>query len=127
MAVKVLRPDKDFVLIPFIKGSGQAKAIIWPGMGAKYGSMNYFVMKPGEQNVPHLHENAEDMFYIAQGQGVIIDYDAKQEHSFEKGCFVYVEPGTMHAAVSHGPDDYISIGGPSPIDYEMYRKAGLKW
>ena len=127
MAIKVLSPDKDFVRIPFVKGHGDARAIIWPGMGAKYGSMNYFIMKPGEENVPHAHKDCEDMFYIAQGCGVIIDFDTNIKHPFKKGCFIFVEPGTQHAAVSFGPEDYISVGGPSPIDYEMYKKAGLKW
>jgi len=126
MAVKVLRPEKDFVLLPYVKG-GIAKAIIWPGMGAKFGSMNYFVMEPGGENVPHSHKDAEDMFYIASGTGVIVDYDNNIEHPFEPGCFVYVEPNTMHAAINRSNENYISIGGPSPIDYEMYKKAGLKW
>ena len=66
-------------------GHGDARAIIWPGMGAKYGSMHYFVMKPGEENVPHAHGDAEDMFYIAQGKGVVIDFDKNIRHLFEKG------------------------------------------
>jgi|AntRauTorcE11898_2_1112593.scaffolds.fasta_scaffold21724_2 quercetin dioxygenase-like cupin family protein len=121
MSVKVLRPEKDFVLIPYVK-EGTAKAIIWPGMGAKYGVMNYFVMKPGGENVPHKHDDSEDMFYIAQGQGVVADLDNNIEHPIEAGCFVYVEPGTMHAAKSYGPDDYISIGGPTPPDPEMFKE-----
>jgi hypothetical protein len=38
---------------------------------------------------------------------------------------VYVVPGTPHAAKSFGPEDYISVGGPSPPDMEVYEKAGL--
>jgi len=124
MTVKILNPDKDFVEIPLIKG-GMAKAIIWPGMGAKHGTMHYFVMKPGEENVHHVHDEAEDMFYIVQGKGVIVDGNNGKEHPFQKGDFVYVSPGTPHAAKSFGPEDYISVGGPTPPDLSIYKKAGL--
>ncbi len=123
MVIKVLRIDKDFVKIPLVKG-GFAKAIVWPGMGAKYGSLNYFLMKPGQENVPHVHEKSEDIFYIAQGKGVAVDVDNNIEHPIEKGCVVYVEPGTTHTMKSSGPEDYISIGGPCPPDPKSYK--GMK-
>lgn len=127
MSIKILKPEKDFVTLPFVDGSqGVAKAIIWPGMGAKFGSMHYFVMPPGEKNVPHSHETMEDMFYVVQGKGYIIDGDNKK-HYFTKGDFVYVPPKCIHAVVSEGPEDFISVGGPTPPDAEMYKKAGLKW
>jgi len=121
MAIKILKADKDFVEIPLVKG-GTAKAIIWPGMGAKHGSMHYIVMKPGEENIMHKHKESEDMFYIVQGSGVVVDGDTEEEHPFEKGDFVFVEPNTKHAVKSLGPEDYISVGGPSPADIEVYRK-----
>lgn len=124
MSIKILDPEKDYVEIPLIKG-GMAKAIIWPGMGAKYGSMHYFVMKPGEENVLHSHSNEEDMFYVVQGNGVIVDATNGAEHKFKKGDFVYVAPNIVHAVKSLGPEDFISVGGPSPADMEIYIKAGL--
>lgn len=123
MAIKVLRVDRDFVKIPLVKGSF-ARAVVWPGMGAKYGAMNYFVMKPGEENVPHIHEKSEDIFYVIQGKGVAIDGDAELKHPIEKGCVVYVEPGTTHMVRSLGPGDYLSVDFQCPPDFKLYR--GLK-
>ncbi len=127
MSIKILDPEVDYVELPLVEGGeGVAKAIIWPGMGAKYGSMNYFVMPPGEKNVLHSHKEEEDMFYVVQGSGYILDGD-KNKHTFKKGDFVYVTPGEPHAVVSEGPEDFISVGGPTPPDEELYKKAGLDW
>ena len=124
MAIKILKIERDFVEIPLIKG-GMAKAIIWPGMGAKYGSMHYFRMAPGQENVLHSHETEEDMFYIVQGSGVVLDGNTGIEHPFVQGNFVFVEPKTLHAVKAFGTEDYISVGGPTPADMNIYIKAGL--
>ena len=120
MSIKVLDPEKNFKLLPYTEGKGVAKAIIWPGMGAKLGSMHYFVMAPGARNVPHKHPEAEDMFYVVQGQGVVIDFDQGKEYPFKKGDFVFIPAGITHAVRSDGPEDFISVGGPSPADEAMY-------
>jgi len=124
MAIRILKLNKDYVLIPLIKG-GMAKAIIWPGMGAKFASMHYVEMKPGEENILHMHEYSEDVFYVVQGRGVVVDGNTGKEYPFEKGNFVYVEPGTIHAVKSFGPENFISVGGPAPPDTDLYIKAGL--
>lgn len=121
MNIKVINPEKEYVKLPYTQGKGIAKAVIWPGMGAKHGSMHYFLMEPGAKNVPHRHPVSEDMFYVLQGSGVIVDYDQNIEHPFTRGNFIYVPAGVNHAVHSEGPDDYISVGGPCPIDHAMYK------
>jgi len=125
MAIKVLRVDRDFVKIPLVKG-GFARGVIWPGMGAKYAGMNYFVMKPGEENVPHIHERSENIFYVIQGRGLAIDGDAGIEHPIEKGCVVYVQPRTTHMVRSLGPKDYISVDFQCPPDLKLYERLKVK-
>ena len=120
MSIKILNPEKDYVLLPLTKGEGYAKAIIWPGMGAKHGTMNYIYMKAGAENVPHVHPTQEDMFYVVQGSGVVVDCDQNIEYQFKKGDFVYIPPGVTHTVISHGPEDYISVGGPCPVDKNVY-------
>ena len=123
MVIKILDVDKDYADLPLVK-KGVARAVVWPGMGAKYGSMHYFVMIPGEENLPHFHERSEDIFYIIQGKGAVMDLDKNIEYPIEEGCVVYIEPGTKHMVKSYGPKDLMTIGGPRPFDLKLYK--GLK-
>lgn len=126
MGIKVLHVDRDFVRIPLVPG-GDARAVVWPGMGAKNAGLNYVVMKPGQENVPHLHKVSEDIIYVIQGQGLAVDFDAGVEHPFTKGSVIYVTPGTRHTIKATGSEDYIVVGTLAPADTEMLTKAGLKW
>lgn len=125
MGVKVFRLDKDYVRIPH--PIGDKRVIVWPGVGAKYGSFNFFKMKAGNQSLPHVHDSSEDIFYVLQGKGTIVDLNKEIEYSIEKGCVVFVEPGTRHVIKSLGKTDYADIGAICPPDINMYKKAGLKW
>lgn len=125
MAIKILRVEKDFVKIPLIKGHW-AKAIIWPGMGAKNASIHYVEYAKGQESVGHIHPYSEDVFYIVRGKAIVLDETNSVEHPVEEGCVVYVEPGTKHMVRSL-TDGFLNVGGPCPPDKEMYIRAGLKW
>jgi quercetin dioxygenase-like cupin family protein len=127
MSIKVLNVNKDFVRIPFIPG-GDARIVIWPGMGAKYASYHYFIMKPGQETIAHAHEKSEDFIYIIQGRGEVVDVDKGTAYPFEPGCIIYIEPKVTHILRCNkdSPDDYIAVGGPCPPDPELYRAAGKR-
>lgn len=126
LRVRILCLDKDYVELPLIVGA-KAKFLVWPGMGAKYRSMNYVTMKAGQENVPHSHLKSEDFFYCLSGNCVIADLETGEEHPFGPGDVIYIDVGVPHAVKSFGPTDYISVGGPCPPDYEFFRRAGIKW
>ncbi|HYE81407.1 MAG TPA: cupin domain-containing protein [Clostridia bacterium] len=123
MAIKVITRD-NFAKIPYIKGKF-AKALVWPGMGSKFTTVNYFEMEPGDENVPHVHWQSEDSFYILSGEAYVVDLDTGEEQHIYPGCQVFVEPGTWHTVRVVGNSTYSSIGGPCPPDPEMFQKAGL--
>ncbi|ATW27769.1 cupin domain-containing protein [Candidatus Formimonas warabiya] len=126
MGIKILHVDRDYVRIPLVPG-GDARAVVWPGMGGKNASLHYVVMKPGQENVPHVHKMSEDIIYVIQGQGVAVDLDQGTEHPFTKGSVIYVPPGIQHTVKATGTEDYIVVGTLAPADTEMYLKAGIKW
>lgn len=117
--VRILDVAKDYVEIPLIKGA-TARAIVHPGMGAQYASLNYVVMKPGQENVPHCHPQSEDVIVVFQGEGVIEDIDAGVEHPIKKGDVVFVPAGAWHAVKARGVEDFVAFGGPQPPDLAMF-------
>ena len=124
MSIKVLDINRDYVEIPIVNG-GQAKAIIWPGMGAKNCALHYVVMKPGQENIPHVHQESEDIIFVIQGKGVVVDLDHGKEYPFGPGSVIYIPPGIRHTVKSYGPEDYIVVGAQSPFDLDLYKRAGL--
>jgi quercetin dioxygenase-like cupin family protein len=119
-SIRILDVKKDYVEIPLLKGGKMAKAIVHPGMGAKYGSLNYVVMEPGDENIEHVHPNSDDVIYIIQGEGVIVDGDGK-ESSFKAGNVIFIPAGTFHAVKPRGNQTFIGVGGPQPADLAMLK------
>jgi quercetin dioxygenase-like cupin family protein len=126
MGIRILHVDRDYVKIPLVPG-GDARAVVWPGMGAKNAGLHYVIMKPGQENVPHVHSLSEDIIYVIQGEGMAVDFDSGTEHPFTKGSVIYVSPGTNHTIRATGKEDYIVVGTLAPADTEMYIRAGIKW
>jgi len=118
-SIRILDVDKDYVEIPLLKGTGKARAIVHPGMGAKYASLNYVVMDPGEQNIMHVHPKSDDVIYIIQGEGVVEDGDGN-EVSFKQGDVIFIPAGVWHAVKARGDKQYIIVGGPQPPDLAMF-------
>jgi quercetin dioxygenase-like cupin family protein len=119
-SIRILDVNKDYVEIPLLKGGKKAKAIVHPGMGAKYASLNYVVMEPGDENILHVHKDSDDVIYIIQGEGVIADGEGN-ESKFKKGDVIFIPAGTPHAVKARGKKPYIGIGGPQPPDQAMFR------
>jgi hypothetical protein len=87
-SIRILDVNKDYVEIPLLKSGKKAKAIVHPGMGSKYGALNYVVMEPGDENILHVHPNSDDVIYILQGEGVVVDGDGN-ENSFKQWDVIF--------------------------------------
>lgn len=127
MAIKVFHVDHDFQSIPLVQG-GAAKVIVWPGTGARLGSLNYCPYLPGQSSVVHAHPKSEDIFYIIEGDGEMVEYCEGVEISrqpIRPGSVVQVEPGTEHQV--HAFTRLVNVGGPCPPDLDFYKRFGLKW
>lgn len=115
----------DIPLIRPPRPGGFARFPIWPRTGGHRRSMNCVVMKPGQENVPHVHPVSEDIFYVLSGNCVIENGDTGHEHPFKGGSLIFIDPGTTHAVKSLGPEDYMSVGGPCPADVNLFKRFGL--
>jgi quercetin dioxygenase-like cupin family protein len=121
--VRVLDPALDGVPLPMI--GKQVRLVVWPGMGAEMATMNFAVLEPGEENVPHTHEESDDVIAVFDGLGSIDDLTNGQTHEFRAGDVVFVRAGVHHKVKADRGVALVSAGGPCPPDYGMLRALGL--
>jgi quercetin dioxygenase-like cupin family protein len=122
MAIRVFHRDRPTLRLPFI--SKDARFVVWPGIGAWNANMNYVVLEPGEANVPHIHTLSEDTIFILEGEGTIYDLTHDVHLLFHAGCVVHVPAGVKHAVAADRGVRLVSVGGPSPADVPLLKRAG---
>jgi quercetin dioxygenase-like cupin family protein len=123
MAVRVFHRDNPGERLPMI--ASDARLVVWPGVGARSANMNYVVMQPGEENVPHRHAESDDTIVILEGRGTVADHTNGIELEFEAGQVINVPPGVEHQVRADRGQRVVSVGGPCPPDWEMLRAAGI--
>ena len=123
MASKYFHRDRPGLMVPII--SRDARLIVWLGEGARTANMNYVVMQPGEENVPHIHPESEDTIMILEGVGTIKDHDNDVVLEFTAGDVLHVPIGVRHAVRADRGSTVVSAGGPCPADTTMLRLAGV--
>ena len=122
MAIRVFHRDRPDRLLPMI--ASDARLVVWPGVGADTANMNYVDMKEGEENVPHIHAESDDTIFILEGRGTIHDHSNGTSLAFEAGNVIHVPQGIEHQVVADRGSGVVSVGGPSPADLAMLRRAG---
>jgi mannose-6-phosphate isomerase-like protein (cupin superfamily) len=105
--------------------SNDARFVVWPGMGAMSANMNYVVLEPGEANVPHHHDHSEDVVFIVEGEGSVMDHSNGRLLDIQAGDSVFIPPGLRHGTLANKGRRIVSVGGPTPPDMDMLRRAGL--
>ena len=119
----VLDASRDGRPIPII--SRAARLVIWQGMGARVAGLNYVVLEPGEENVPHVHESSDDTITVLEGRGSVDDLGEGSTLEFGPGDVVHVLAGVEHKVKADKGVRIRSVGGPCPPDLAMLRRCGL--
>ena len=112
--IRVLRVDRDSVPL---RGRGEIRAVVWPGMGARYRTMHYVRLAAGETSAEWRHP-AEAVYYVLSGSGWFEDRTAKARHEVSAGLIVHVDSGTAYAMAAREP--LTCVGGPCPPDPALY-------
>lgn len=61
------------------------------------------IVELGNQTEPHKHENIDELFYIIEGNGLLV---LNNQHSIvNKGDYIYIPAGMMHTIKQMGPED----------------------
>jgi mannose-6-phosphate isomerase-like protein (cupin superfamily) len=116
--VEVLRGDAGPEL-PLVEGGGSARAIVWPGTGARLRSMHRIELDHGA-GTRALSHPSEAVYYVIAGAGEVSDEAAGTSEPLVAGSMVLVERGTpyMFTAGASGLD---LVGGPAPADPALYK------
>ncbi len=123
MKVQVLRADRDSVTLPLTEGGGEARAVVWPGVGARHRSMHYIVLPAGSRTVPHRHRASEAVYYVIRGEGAVEDLDSGSSHPVHAGSVALITPANAYRIVAAAHGDLTCVGGPCPPDTALY--AGI--
>lgn len=116
--VRVLSGDQGPTL-DLVEGAGSARAIVWPGMGARLRAMHRFVLGPGSRTREQRHPG-EAVYAVLSGTGEVHDGDGEIQ-TLRQGSMFHVEPSTAYVIVA-GPDGLEAVGGPAPVDPTLYER-----
>lgn len=117
--IQVLRVDRDFVPI---RGRGEVRAVVWPGMGAQHRSMHYVRLALGETSHTWRHPG-EAVYYVLDGSGWFEDHTAGGRHEVSEGLIVHVSAGTSYTMTAR--EALTCVGGPCPPDPALYAEVPM--
>lgn len=102
--------------LPIVEGSGEAVAVVWPGVGAYLRSMHRIALGDGGRTIRMKHPS-EAVYYVLDGSVDVVD--EAEAHVASKGAMIFVEPETPYSFASrHG--SAVLVGGPCPPDPALY-------
>jgi quercetin dioxygenase-like cupin family protein len=105
-------------VVPIVEGDGEARAIIWPGMGARDRSMHRVRLAPGARTIP-LEHPSEAVWYVVEGAGAVTDDQGGSPQDLDPGSMVHIGAGDGYRIVAGG-DGIVFVGGPCPPDPNLY-------
>ena len=126
MRVQVLRADRDCVSLPLTEDGGEARAVVWPGVGARHRSMHYIMLPAGGRTVPHRHRGSEAVYYVIRGEGAVEDLDTGSSHPVHAGSVALITPDNGYRIVAAAHGDLTCVGGPCPPDPALYAGASTE-
>lgn len=106
-------------MLPIVNGEGTARALVWPGIGARSRSMHWITLQPSARTIPLVHP-MEAVYYVLSGTASLLDHDAGTAHEAVIGSMIFVEPRTTYVIAAEGETVEL-LGGPCPPDPELYR------
>ena len=70
----------------------------------------FVILEPGESPPLHVHEDAEQVFYVLEGEGVLtIGRESSESFPVKAGDFVRTPPGTYHAIRCTGSERFVYL------------------
>jgi quercetin dioxygenase-like cupin family protein len=90
---------------------------------AKASEAFFVILEPGEAPPIHVHGDAEQVFFIIEGEGELgVGPDAGEKHPLKAGDFVRTPPGVPHSVRCLGDSRFVYlsidcfVAGPDPAE-----------
>lgn len=104
--------------LPIVDGAGVARAIVWPGTGARARSLHRIWLEARAGTV-ELRHPSDAVYYVVEGDGAVADRTSGEAHDLRAGAMFHVDAGTAYA-VRAGDGGMQLVGGPAPADDALY-------
>ena len=104
--------------VPLVEGDGEARAIVWPGMGARHRSLHRVRLGAGARTVALRHPG-EAVWYVIEGDGSVGDAAGAERQEIVEGSMIHVGPGDEYRFTA-GDSGLLLAGGPCPPDPALY-------
>jgi mannose-6-phosphate isomerase-like protein (cupin superfamily) len=106
--------------LPIVEGEGEARAIVWPGMGARHRSLHRITLAEGARTTALRHP-MEAVYYVVEGSASVVDAENGSRQGLVEGAMVHIGPDTPYRfEASAGVVEL--VGGPCPPDPDLYRQ-----
>ena len=104
--------------VSIVEGAGWAKAVIWPGNGARYRTFQVINLEAGSstRSLDHL---SDSVYYVMRGVGVGEDVKSKAQMAIVEGSMIHIDAGDQYRILAGEPGLEL-LGGPCPADQRWY-------
>ena len=115
--VQVIRADGTCPMLPILDGPGEARAVVWPGTGARHRSLHRIVLEAGAATI-RLQHSMEAVYYVVRGSGIVAG-DTGAAQDLREGSMIHVNDASAYR-IRAGDEGMEVIGGPCPADKTWY-------
>jgi mannose-6-phosphate isomerase-like protein (cupin superfamily) len=105
--------------IPIVDGIGNAKVVVWPGMGAQYRTFQIITLGQHAKTVELCHPKSDAAYYVFKGQGKVVDIASGASQELGEGGMVHIDANDRYQFLASSSGMRI-LGGPCPADLSLY-------
>lgn len=116
--VQVIDSGVNHKKLALIKGNGTAFAVLWPGNGARFRTMQILQMEAGDETIDLRHPH-DCVYYVSNGAGQVRDLSSGAAQDLIEGSIVHIDARDGYR-IEAGADGMRMVGGPVPADPELY-------
>jgi mannose-6-phosphate isomerase-like protein (cupin superfamily) len=113
---------EDGPRLDIVDGEGDARAVIWPGMGAQLRSIHRIELGAGARTIAMRHPS-EAVYYVVEGTGEVLDIGDGSTELLGPGSMAHIDAETTYR-FGAGARGLSLVGGPCPPDPALYERVG---
>ncbi len=119
--VRVIDSQGALPEVDIVDGAGWAKAVIWPGNGARYRTFQIINLGAGS-STRSLDHKTDSVYYVMRGAGTVEDVNARTDTEIVEGSMIHIDAGDRYRIKAHATGLEL-LGGPCPADERWYSAA----
>lgn len=115
--VRIIDTASSGAALPIIEKNGEARAVLWPGNGARFRSFQLISLFEGG-STDALRHASDCVYYVISGEGEIVDLDSDEVSPLGEGTMIHIDAGDSYRLRSKA--GMKMLGGPCPPDPALY-------